>query len=1241
MRGRAFRMPAALLVVGWLLLVSLPAAPAEGPAHIDPRAGLEWGTPVEVASSSKAPSRATLLAAPDGSLALFYDADGLWQSWLDAAGRPLTAPRLLGRETPTFWTSPGAASSFAIDGAGNLWTVWDSSGTDIHLRKTSARGGTVLVDRVLRSNPDGAHGPTIAAGPDGLAVGYTSREPPAGGYAFVLAAVDGEGAVVSETVLESTGHGALLDGTVQVAPDGRCLVVLSTTTGGLHIELDPAGAVLHRTPIPLMPAGAMPVVAAGPLGSTVLAWKGGEAGRPGRIVACRISGGMADSIHVSSGEDAVQGPSISVQADGAALLCWVELRNGLPETFLAAVDTAAWEAYPPVSRVAVAASASSAPSTVQSSGRTWAAWPSGGSLRLSRVHTFGFEAREPAGPVVVRPHGTSSISIRLSNTGGLPDTLSLGLETAGLPAGWGASLTSGEAELPAGDGTAELLVRLSGPEDGSGPPTGFLRVLVTSLNNPRFSSELVIPLELKVRRGIEPSMGPPALQAAPGTSVHFELNLRNLGDSAERVRLTATSGGPLSVLPGAELATVPWSGSATVPVSAQVLPAATAGQTLDFTVIARSLETGAVVAASGSVLVSPGVELSVRTSEPAKPVPPGGTTDFEIEIQNGGTSPGPAGVVVEVIAGFAGWRASVDPSFLELGAGETAKATLSVSAPPTASGRFVVRVVAASLDGSSSDSTTVTALALPAPGLEASVLQRTVSGLPGGRMSALLTVTNTGNEPDDIGLGLELPSGWSGISQMDGAYSDQRTVLPGGTVQWTLVVSPPPDAQAGEYKVAAILTGRSGARAKADITAVVERTFGLALTAPSTTVRGAPGDLAVAVLHLRNLGNGADIVTLGTEAPPGWTASVVDPATGSTGPLEVRPGRIADLVLEVGVPFAAAESWSDIQVVAASPSGLRERLAFRAGLLLPDLSLGVSYAPRGFQAGNAVLATVTVTNTGEAPARNVVVGFAVDGAAARSERILLIPAGSSKTATFGWTPTPGDHLLRFEADTEHSVLERDEGNNIFLERVIIGGKEAPAAAPLAPLVVAVAGGSALLMVAGALGGGTEYGKYWLLSFLFVPLYTKIKKDDILDHFVRGQVYGYIKANPGEHYNSIKKALSLKNGTLVYHLKTLEREEFIKSVADGRFKRFYPREMKVPEPSEELVLRMNHIQHEILKIIRENPGISQKEIARRIGLSTPTVHYHINIMMSARVINVRRVGRETQCFVEEVEEGRAG
>ena len=48
----------------------------------------------------------------------------------------------------------------------------------------------------------------------------------------------------------------------------------------------------------------------------------------------------------------------------------------------------------------------------------------------------------------------------------------------------------------------------------------------------------------------------------------------------------------------------------------------------------------------------------------------------------------------------------------------------------------------------------------------------------------------------------------------------------------------------------------------------------------------------------------------------------------------------------------------------------------------------------------------------------------------------------------------------------------------------------------------------------------EMLKFGLILF-FIPLYTKLRNKNILDLYVRGQIYGYLMANPGEHYNSIK------------------------------------------------------------------------------------------------------------------------
>ena len=163
--------------------------------------------------------------------------------------------------------------------------------------------------------------------------------------------------------------------------------------------------------------------------------------------------------------------------------------------------------------------------------------------------------------------------------------------------------------------------------------------------------------------------------------------------------------------------------------------------------------------------------------------------------------------------------------------------------------------------------------------------------------------------------------------------------------------------------------------------------------------------------------------------------------------------------------------------------------------------------------------------------------------------------------------------------------------------------------------------------AGAVGilGGTEIGKYALFAAA-MSLYTRLTKDDVMDQETRGMIRGYIMANPGEHYNAIKRSLDLKNGTLAYHLKTLERENLVKSARDGRYKRFYPAGMKIPDD----VFKLNKIQELIMGEIVNNPGISQKELSEAIGLSTSTINYHIGVMVNSGYVRVERKGKYTQC-----------
>jgi DNA-binding MarR family transcriptional regulator len=157
-------------------------------------------------------------------------------------------------------------------------------------------------------------------------------------------------------------------------------------------------------------------------------------------------------------------------------------------------------------------------------------------------------------------------------------------------------------------------------------------------------------------------------------------------------------------------------------------------------------------------------------------------------------------------------------------------------------------------------------------------------------------------------------------------------------------------------------------------------------------------------------------------------------------------------------------------------------------------------------------------------------------------------------------------------------------------------------------------------------GATEIGYLALLS-IFLPLYVRLKKKDVLSHFTRGQIFGYIQANPGAHYNAIIQYLGLHNGVGAYHLKVLEREGYIKSLRDGIYKRFYPKNMRIPEKR----LHLSRIQRDILSEIQKHPGITQKEISKLLDESKQVVNYNVKVLESAGLIRMERVGRESSCF----------
>jgi predicted transcriptional regulator len=223
-----------------------------------------------------------------------------------------------------------------------------------------------------------------------------------------------------------------------------------------------------------------------------------------------------------------------------------------------------------------------------------------------------------------------------------------------------------------------------------------------------------------------------------------------------------------------------------------------------------------------------------------------------------------------------------------------------------------------------------------------------------------------------------------------------------------------------------------------------------------------------------------------------------------------------------------------------------------------------------------------------------------------------------------WKPTSkdvGKHYVVFNVSDNKNVTQGS-----FYVKVERQGS--PVAVPVClnwPVIVTV------IIISCAFGfvmAGTEIGIFAFYSFVFL-MYTRLKQEMVLDNFVRGQIYGHICENPGLHLSEIKKRLVVPNGTLVYHLRTLEREGLIKSYQNGAGRVFYSSKVKV---SKELI-HLTKAQRWILQIIKQKPGISQKELSKETGLSDSTVNRIVHELREQGMVRMNKA-KSTSCFIIE-------
>lgn len=218
----------------------------------------------------------------------------------------------------------------------------------------------------------------------------------------------------------------------------------------------------------------------------------------------------------------------------------------------------------------------------------------------------------------------------------------------------------------------------------------------------------------------------------------------------------------------------------------------------------------------------------------------------------------------------------------------------------------------------------------------------------------------------------------------------------------------------------------------------------------------------------------------------------------------------------------------------------------------------------------------------------------------------------------------------------------------------LGSALASGAKALGALLLSIVEGLAALLITGAalvrahpkesaIVAGSAVGAGGLLYLLkrlgllgfALPLYTRLAPSEMLDNEARAAVYEHIKQNPGAHPSAIAEKLGLGWGTVVYHLARLESSKLV-SVKEGSHRKCYFAVGGSLGQDERTALAAMSTDKAkvIVHAVRSAPGISQKDLAERLGMSQALASWHVKRLIGSGVLVSTKEGRSNCLRVAE-------
>lgn len=191
------------------------------------------------------------------------------------------------------------------------------------------------------------------------------------------------------------------------------------------------------------------------------------------------------------------------------------------------------------------------------------------------------------------------------------------------------------------------------------------------------------------------------------------------------------------------------------------------------------------------------------------------------------------------------------------------------------------------------------------------------------------------------------------------------------------------------------------------------------------------------------------------------------------------------------------------------------------------------------------------------------------------------------------------------------------------------GSPSVAAGGQVPFVVGIGATGAALGILGLIALALTKGKT-----IAAGLYSRIGRDDALDHEIRGKIRDLVEEDPGVHAQAIGDELDLARGQTRHHLRVLTREEILVEVASSGYRRFFVAGTYDVSQMRAMAALRNGQNAKAFRVIRENPGIGVSDLADRAGISASYASKTVDDLCEVGLVDKVRDGRTAKLYADE-------